>query len=271
MSTLKLVKDETQGKIVAAAIDDKVVDGFVSVSQVFERDKLKATLTCTFDAVEVCTDLNAPDEPGNDVAPTPAQAPELEATFVTGSVENTTAVLITSELGDGNHFAYCVADEAMATPNVGDVAYGTHVYTSGNDIDGVVAGQFVGLFELSAQNAIVKFTAHQLMDSDIPAPAVPAEALEATFAAGTEAGTTVATIDAEPDDGNHYAYKVSDAVIDAPDAGDVVEDATECTSGSSIAGVDAAVNKYVGLYELTADNAVVKFLCHELLDTEIGA
>lgn len=266
MSTLKLVKDETLNKIVSAAIDDKVIDGFVSVTQSFDRDKLKATLVVNFDCVEVCTDIVDPDEP--EVDPTPVPAPALEATFVAGSVDGATSAIITGQLGEGNHLAYCVADAVLPTPNTGDVAYGTHEYASGNDIAGVSAGMSVGLFELDSTNAIVKFTTHQLMDSDI---CHVAEALEATFAAGTEAGSTAATISTVLGDGNHYAYKVSDAAVETPNVGDAIEGATEYTSGADITGVDAATNKYVGLYELTADNKAVKFLGHELLETEIGA
>lgn len=99
---------------------------------------------------------------------------------------------------------------------------------------------------------------------------VTAPALTATFAGGTEVGATAATISDELGSGNHFAYVVSDTEIATPNVGDVVS-ATLYTSGADIAGVDDTTNKYVGLYELTTDNKVVKFLGHTVVSDEITA
>ena len=99
---------------------------------------------------------------------------------------------------------------------------------------------------------------------------VAAPALTATFAGGTDAGTTVANISDELGSGNHFAYVVSDTEIATPNVGDVVS-ATLYTSGADITGVDDTTNKYVGLYELTTDNKVVKFLGHTVVSDEITA
>lgn len=99
---------------------------------------------------------------------------------------------------------------------------------------------------------------------------VAAPALTATFAEGTETGSTTATISGELGSGNHFAYVVSDTEVATPNVGDTVV-ATLYTSGADITGVDDTTNKYVGLYELTTDNKVVKFLGHTLDISEIAA
>ena len=137
---------------------------------------------------------------------------------------------------------------------------------AGNKIDGFVgATQSLAGGELSAV-LTVNFDSVSITEQE----PVPAPALTATFAAGTETGTTAATITGAPSGGNHFAYVVSDTEVSRPNVGDVVV-ATPYTSGANITGVDDTTNKYVGLYELTNDNKVVKFLGHTLITSEIAA
>ena len=100
--------------------------------------------------------------------------------------------------------------------------------------------------------------------------ATPATELVAAFAAGTVAGSTKATITGVAGSGNHFAYKKGTSAFTAVD-GLLVDDAIAYTSAADITGVDDASVKFIGLYELTATNAVVKFLAHTLVTGEINA
>lgn len=161
MSTLKLIKDAVTGNISGASIDDKIIDGFISVNQTLERGTLRAVITVNFDSVEVV-----------DAMPTPA--PALVATFAEGTAEGSTKATITDMVGAGNHFAYKVATAAVTKPNVGDVIDGTVTYTSGNDITGVDASsnKYLGLYELTTDNKAVKFLAHTVVTGEIKSAAI---------------------------------------------------------------------------------------------------
>ena len=89
-------------------------------------------------------------------------APTIEAAFSAGTDVGSTKAAITGAAGAGNHFAVKVSDAAIATPNVGDLASGLAVYVSGGDIAAVAEGKFVGLYEVTATNTVVRFLSHTL-------------------------------------------------------------------------------------------------------------
>lgn len=275
MSALVLKKDPETGNIVAAAIDGMELTGFRSVTQALNRNCLQATLVVEFDSVDVVEDVLEPEESEEPEPEQPVVAPMLTVVYAAGAAEGTKAT-ITDTLGDGNHFAYKVSSEEIPTPNVGDVVADATEYSSGDDIPGVdtVTNNCVGIYELDAENKVVKFAAHVVIDGEIyVAPPEPEEApaLEVTFEAGTSTGATKATIASELGEGNHFAYKVADAEILTPNVGDVAEGTTEYTSGEDIIGVDDTTNKYLGIYELDAENKVVKFVAHTVVLDEIQA
>lgn len=94
-----------------------------------------------------------------------------------------------------------------------------------------------------------------------------APALTATFAAGSVAGSTKATISDSAGAGNHFAYSVSETTPETPATGDVITGSTTYVSGNNITGVTAG--KSVALYELDSSNKVVKFTAHTLTAEEI--
>ncbi len=153
MSTLNITTD-TSGKVIEVRVDDKIIENVSDVSQNFTRGELVATIKATFDSITVTEQAGTP-------------APALTVAFSAGSVAGSTKATITGEAGSGNHFAYAVADTTQATPNVGDVVSGVTTYVSGNNITGVTAGKSVAIYELTADNKVVKFTAHTLIDSEI--------------------------------------------------------------------------------------------------------
>jgi uncharacterized repeat protein (TIGR02543 family) len=95
-----------------------------------------------------------------------------------------------------------------------------------------------------------------------PPPAeTPAPTLPATAQAGTQPGTT--QISATPAGGDHLVVIVSSSPIATPNVGDNAPSGSNVidpyTGGTNIPGVDATTNKYVGVYEVDANNHVVAF------------
>lgn len=135
-------------------------------------------------------------------------------------------------------------------------------------IDDVAVEGFVGVSQTLnrgnlATTLVVNFDTIEVDDAE------PAPALVAVFAAGTATGSTKATITGAAGTGNHFAYKIGTTAFSTPGVGDVIADSTSYTSAADITGVDATTNKYVALYELSTSNAVVKFLGHTVISSEI--
>lgn len=252
------IKTDVAGKLVEVKIDDKVIDNVSDVSQTLTRGTLVATIKASFDSITVTEQSGEP-------------APALTVSFKAGTVDGATSAIITESAGAGNHFAYKVADTAQETPNVNDVVMGATTYVSGNNITGVTSGKSVAIYELTTENKVVKFAAHTLTEGEIyttPAP-VPAPALTVSFAAGSVASSTAATISETATEGNHFGYAIAAEAQATPNVGDAVSDATTYTSGEDITGV--AEGNHVGIYELTADNKAVRFTTHELTSGEVNA
>jgi hypothetical protein len=157
MSALNITTD-TSGKIIEVKVDDKIISNVSDVSQNLIRGELVATIKATFDSITATEQAGTP-------------APALIITFAAGTVTGSTKVTITGDAGSGNHFAYAIANATQDTPNVGDAITGATTYASGNNITGVTTGKSVAVYELTADNKVVKFTAHTLVDSDINASA----------------------------------------------------------------------------------------------------
>ena len=173
--------------------------------------------------------------------------------------------------GTGNHLLVKVSSSIIATPNTGDAApTGSGVidpYTAGSDIPGVdaVVNKYIGLYEADSSNKVVKFKLIVLGAEDInpgPAAPVPGFSPEPDPGPGTEPGTT-GVPGVTPVTGNHLLVKVSSSIIATPNTGDAAPTGSGVidpyTAGSDIPGVDAVVNKYIGLYEADSSNKVVKF------------
>ena len=153
MSVLNITTDAS-GKVVKLKVDDKVIDNVSDVSQSLSRGALVATIKANFDSITVTEQAGEP-------------APALTVTFSAGSVTGATKATITGEAGEGNHFAYAVADTKQETPNVGAVVSGATTYVSGNNITGVTAGKSVAVYELTLANEVVKFASHTLTEGEI--------------------------------------------------------------------------------------------------------
>ncbi len=93
-------------------------------------------------------------------------APTLTVAYAQGTASGTTKATITGAAGAGNKFAYKLQAGAFATPNVGDATSGLTDYTSGADIP-ATAGQYLGIYEVTATNTVVKFTSHQVIADEI--------------------------------------------------------------------------------------------------------
>lgn len=151
-----------------------------------------------------------------------------------------------------------------------------------------ISGQFVKLTNpLTVAPGVTKKVWKYEIDADTPtanagameawfnavtmpgSAAVPAPALVAAWAAGTELGSTKATITGAAGAGNHFAVKVSDTAIATPNVGDAVTGVVPYTSGADITGVE--VDDVVGIYEVTAVNTVVKFVSHTLILADINS
>lgn len=102
-------------------------------------------------------------------SPTPVPAPSLTIAWAPGTEAGSTKATITGAAGEGNHFAVKVSATTIATPNVGDAATGLAVYVSAADITDVDVDEYVGVYEVTATNTVVKFTLHKLIADDINA------------------------------------------------------------------------------------------------------
>ncbi len=94
-------------------------------------------------------------------------APTITASWAPGVGVNSTKAIITGSAGANNHFAVKISATSISTPYVGDLATGLSVYTSGGDISDVSVGEYVGLYEVTATNLVVRFVQHQLIANDI--------------------------------------------------------------------------------------------------------
>ncbi len=189
-------------------------------------------------------------------------APILGASASAGAVNETTK--ITASVSSGNHLAIKVSSVEISIPNIGDaVPIGegvTNVYTSGSDISSVdaVTNKYIGVYELDSNNKVVKFRQIILTANEINNKAAE---LNVTIDKGITNGSTKIT--ASVSSGNHLGIKVSSVEIPIPNIGDAAPTGSGVTnaytSGNDISGVDAATNKYIGVYELDNNNKVVKF------------
>lgn len=151
MSVLNITTD-TAGKVLNVKVDDKLIPNVSNVTQSLTRGQLTATVTATFDSIVVTEQAGTP-------------APALTATFAAGTVVGSTKATVTGA-GSGNHFAYKVGT-ASGTPNVDDVITGSTTYVSDNNITGVATGNNVSLYELTADNKVVKYLAHTLVANEV--------------------------------------------------------------------------------------------------------
>ncbi|WP_409345375.1 InlB B-repeat-containing protein [Paenibacillus sp. MBLB4367] len=172
-----------------------------------------------------------------------------------------------------NHLLVKVSSSLIATPNVGDAApSGAGVidpYVKGSDIPGAdpKVNRFIGLYEVDGTNKVVKFTLIVLNPEDVnpgtpsPIPA-PGFSPKPVPKPGGSPGTP-AIPDIIPGTGNHLLVKVSSSLIATPNAGDTAPSEAGIINpyiaGSDIPGADPKVNRYIGFYEVTSDNKVVKF------------
>lgn len=92
---------------------------------------------------------------------------------------------------------------------------------------------------------------------------VNAPALSATVSKGATAGVKATTpTGITVGTGNHWAYKIVDTAVsstNSPLLYTTVSDATTYTLGTDITGTTVVVDKYLNLYELNSDNAIIKF------------
>ncbi|MFC3747616.1 immunoglobulin-like domain-containing protein, partial [Paenibacillus sp. GCM10012306] len=148
-------------------------------------------------------------------------------------------------------------------------------YTAGSDIPGVDArvNRYVGIYEVDSEGKVVKFSLIVLESKDINNGAtVPELDPKPAPRPGTETGTT-GIPNVTPGTGNHLVVKVSSTMIETPNTGDAGPTGTGIidpyTAGSDIPGVDARVNRYVGIYEVDEAGKVVKFSLVVITDKDV--
>lgn len=99
---------------------------------------------------------------------TQLEAPEeLLAVFDAGSIVGSTSANILSVVDTCNHFVYKVlGNESTNVLNKG-VITGAITYVSGNNITGVSKGDTVALYELNADNEVIRSLLYTLTDNEI--------------------------------------------------------------------------------------------------------
>jgi hypothetical protein len=94
------------------------------------------------------------------------QAPALTTAVAAGTGTGNTK--FTATAGSGNKLAYSLTATAAKGYQNDIETYGNANYTSGSDI-AATAGQFLNMYEIDAQNRVVKFATHELGAGDISA------------------------------------------------------------------------------------------------------
>ncbi|MBK1813045.1 LPXTG cell wall anchor domain-containing protein [Clostridium sp. YIM B02505] len=202
-------------------------------------------------------------------------APEVTVDPEKGTTGGKTQVNVTS--APGNHIVVKVSDTVLPSVNVGDAAPTgegvTNPYVSGTDINlgDYAKNKYLGVYEVDSNGKIVGFKSVTLTNEEIntTAPEVVVAPQK-----GTNTGDT--KINAEVGNGNHLAIKVSDKdlssanvnVGDAAPAGEGV--INPYTANTDINLGDYTKNKYLGIYELDANNKVVGFRALTLIDLAIN-
>ncbi|OBR62346.1 hypothetical protein A7K91_01635 [Paenibacillus oryzae] len=191
------------------------------------------------------------------------------------------AEIMIPELIAGHKHVVVVANRMIETPNVGDSGPSNPTidpYVSGDPIPGVdsIVYRYIGLYELNANGKVVSFQLIVLGDADVnpnpdPGP-VPGFQPKPRPEPGAEPDTTVfpAPVPVEP--GNRAVVKVSSSAIPTPLIGDDFTPEAgmlDPYTGGDIPGVDPAVNRFIGIYEVNGNGKIVKFTLIVLNPDEI--
>ncbi|GBG07275.1 hypothetical protein PAT3040_01823 [Paenibacillus agaridevorans] len=200
-------------------------------------------------------------------APVPAK--ELSATVSQGNAVQTSKVEAVARLG--NQLVIQLSSDSIVVPYIGDLApAGAGViqsYTSGADISGVSAGQYIGVYEVNSSNQVLGFKLLQLTIDDIKP--TPAPELAATVAQGSAMGTS--RFNAVVAAGNKLVIQFSFHPIVTPFIGNPAPIGAGVTnpytSGANLFGVSAGM--YVGVYEVDNNNQVLGFKLLQLAEGDI--
>ncbi|CAK4842883.1 unnamed protein product, partial [Aphanomyces euteiches] len=198
--------------------------------------------------------------PGFDPKPAPEPGTDPGTTRIPGATP-----------GVGNHLRVKVSSSLIATPNVGDAAPSgagiINPYTAGSNIIGTDSkvNRYIGLYEVDGAGKVVKFTLIILNPDDIK-PELPAATPVPGFdpkpvpKPGSSLDTTYIP-DITPEADNYLVVKVSSYLIETPNVGDMapIFETIVPYTGGNIPGVDAIINRYIGLYEVNGAGKVVKF------------
>lgn len=200
--------------------------------------------------------------------PAPIEAPALPGSFSPGSVTGSTSFARIGAAPVGTKLVTTSSSTELAIPKVGASFTGTD-YTSGVDIAGVTVNDYRSVCELDSSSKVTRYTCKKLTVDDIKQPASGVLDLAATFAPGDTNGSTQATYDDTPGQGNSFKYLVSDTVVIKPAIDDVIATGsyTLSSSGGNMYGVD--LDKYVVLCEFTPNDTAVQFICHKLVASEV--
>lgn len=93
------------------------------------------------------------------------QALMLNCSADVGSATGSTR--ITAAVRSGNHLAYKIHNTCVDVPERGETLTGATEYTSGDNITGVSAGQYLALYEIGSDNSIAKFSQVHLTSDEI--------------------------------------------------------------------------------------------------------
>lgn len=151
--------------------------------------------------------------------------------------------------------------------SLGEGRYSQVRYT---DSEGNVVAQKVTIANIALPNGdagakgAISFELH-FAGKPVKTPASTAPALVATIVAGTASGTTKFT--ATPAEGNSLGYLLTASDVGDPNANSSVQ-FIAYTSGANI---QATAGQYLNMFELDANNRVVKFLSQVLASGDIAA
>jgi hypothetical protein len=207
-----------------------------------------------------------------------------------GSINNTSGMLTLSNITITNSARHGIKIWSGGTTEISDCAIsnsannGVYIEAAGAVLNGCSImgnGQYGVYIKDSAEaitisdSTIQNNTLGQIYISNSPNVTIlstPVAEITAEVSPGETEGTT--KVMATAGSGNHLVIAVSDTKISTPDILSAAPTGAGVTdpyvSENDIAGVDAETDKYVGVYEVNADNKVVGFKLLALTESDIN-
>lgn len=212
-------------------------------------------------------------EPSNKVDP-------ISFTLAPGTEQGTT--IVQAVVSDPDHqLAVIVNDKVLPIPNyeskVPQLEHVYHNYVSGTNIFGVdpIGQKYIALYEVDKDGNVIRFSQKVISQHDIrPIPAEnPAPELTILSVVPGDYHSTV-KIDAALAVQHHLVAQISNIPLEVPSIGERAPTGgtvvNPYTPGTNLSGADAEINRYIGLYEVDAEQRITAFSLITLQENQVN-